>query len=186
MNKKKYRQSLLNMLKSMVRAMRVGSIICTVASWAFFYGLHGNPFKLGTFLQLTVSCIIFGGVLGILYRCLKGGEDEMDNHMGIPLYNMYAGINNTFVFSRANCSWGAAFSLLVLFLSFLELIYKFICVATVIPASFVYLCIMAVVEKILDGIPEGLGNVLDKLVPLAAKLCGIIVVFAVLLSMSNG
>lgn len=186
--KKKYRLSLLYLLKDLLIAMIVGGIICLIFVCIIVYGVAGSKFVITEFIPDAIECFAAGMFLGLIFRCLTGGEDSgIGEVAGVTLYNTYAGIHNTFLFANAggDYSFGAAASIIGLFITLLGFVYKVGCTIVVVPISFVYLCIMAVFETIFRGIPEGLGNFLDKLIPIIAKLGGILAVILVIILMNT-
>lgn len=183
LSRKKYRLSLLYLVIDLLKSMLGGIIGFSIVMVIFASIISG---KLTIFYggDDIVGLITCGGVIGLLYRCLKG-NDEFDDYAEVDLYNMYAGIHNTFVFADAGSGYGATLSLIEFFLSLLGLVFKLGSAVVVVPVSLVYLCIMSILETIFNGIPKTLGNILDKLIPLFSIIGGCIAVILVLVLMNK-
>lgn len=183
LSRKKYRLSLLYLVIDLLKSMLVGAIVFFVFIFILTVGIMRLPFSDYSFREIF-DVIIMGAGIGLLYRCLKG-NDEFDDYAEVDLYNMYAGIHNTFVFADAGSGYGATLSLIEFFLSLLGLVFKLGSAVVVVPVSLVYLCIMSILETIFNGIPKTLGNILDKLIPLFSIIGGCIAVILVLVLMNK-
>lgn len=182
-SKKKYRLTLLYLIKDLLKVTIVGGVLCAIFVNVLFFVLARFPFNMREFIGATLSGFVIGACIGIILRCFRG--DDMDDVEGVALYNVYAGIHNTFVFASFDMGGGAALSIIGTILTILYLIYRLAAVALVFPLTFVYVCIMAILESIFNGIPEFIGNILDKLVPIVAMICGVVAVTVALVSMGG-
>ena len=183
--RKKYRLSLLYLLKDLLLSAVIGGVIGVVFFNILFFITNGFAINKELFFETFIYCYAIGAIVGLIRICLKD-DNDFGGNTDIALYNTYAGIHNTFLFANAGdgYSYDATFSLLGLLLSLLGLVYKLGCAIVVVPMSIVYLCIMSIFETIFNGIPVTLGNILDKIIPLISKLCGMVAVIVVLVLMN--
>lgn len=178
--KKKYRMSLLYLLKDLLKSMLIGGILLSIFIVLLMIFGPKIPFDIKIYSEYICSSFVLGAGMGIIYKCIAGGD--IGDYAGVTLYNTYAGIHNTLLFSGAGFSFGAAFAVIGLVLTAIRFVYKLACTIVVFPMSFVYLCIMALIETIFNGIPVSLGNFLDKIIPIAAKICGLVATYFVVKS----
>lgn len=181
---KKYRLSLLHMIKEVLKATLIGGILSAVALNIIRYAILKGTFEIKDFFAYTFWFFICGVCIGLM--CVIWGDDgtETTGDTGVMLYNVFAGVHNTFVFSNAGMGAGATFSIITvmftLFYGILRFVYVAVSTTVVFPLSFLYLCIMAIFETIFDGIPETLGNILDKIIPISATVIGFAAMIGVL------
>lgn len=182
-SRKKYRLTLLYLIKDLLKVTIIGGIIAVVFLNVLIFVLGGYEFNMKDGIAVTLTGFVIGAAIGIILRCFKGGE--MDDVEGVALYNVYAGIHNTFVFMNFNMGAGAALSIVGAILTVFYLIYRLAAVALIFPLTFVYVCIMAILETIFNGIPTIIGNILDKLIPIIAMIGGVVILSIVIVSMAR-
>lgn len=178
--RKKYRLSLLNLVKGMLKAAIIGAIVAVVLV-IIIELVFSKEFNISDLAIKLIGNLIEGAIFGILVGCVLGVRNADIEHIEdaddgeVQLYNMYVSIHNGFVFGSIGSGAGCAVSMFVLAFQLLLLVYQLVSIVAIVPISVVYLCAMALFETIFNGIPVGLGNALDKLPVLLGKFCGILV-----------
>lgn len=180
-SKKKYRLTFLYLIKDLLKITIIGGVLTAILLNILFFVLAGFKFSMRECIAATLTGLVLGASIGIILRCFKGQEMEDVESAGI--YNVYVGIHNAIVFSNFGMGGGAALSIVGSIATLLYLIYRLAAVALIFPMTFVYVCIMAIFETIFNGIPAFIGNILDKLIPIIAMICGVVALTIALISM---
>lgn len=177
---KKYRLSLLYLLKDLLLLVLKSGIIGALILNVLMYLIFKEPFKPIGCLAYIICGAVLGIIIGYVIKSLIGNDsgDSFANATGVTIYNMYAGVHNLHVLSGSTIGSGA--SILGLVLTVITWAFIVLYSLLLMPVSIVYLCIMSVIEVITHGIPKTLGNILDKLVMIGAGIGSIaLIIYAI-------
>lgn len=178
MSKRKYRLSLVYMVKDLLVLILKGGLIGAVISNVIMYGFGKESFEIINFLAYSAVGVIIGIMVAFVLKILVGKDPDVSaENAGVTFYNVYAGIHNARVADNAG---DAGIAIFVIIFSIIRFLFTFLYSALLIPVSLIYLIAMSIIEMLVNGIPETLGNILDKLVKLASGVGSIALIIFII------